>query len=147
MGYVEVTGIITKKVLNDNTGELEPTRFREEIKLKNIKGGFRRMYKTYDTALLEIVKSGKDLEIVLMVRDMFTYQRVETTLPKHVIANKLEVSERKVTDVIGRMTDSGLILRIGTGVYRLNPFMYLPFRADGEMLQEEWTALEKATKD
>jgi hypothetical protein len=26
-------------------------------------------------------------------------------------------------------------------VYRLNPFMYLPYRADGEQLQSEWKSI------
>ena len=73
MQYIETIGIITKKVLNEETGELESQRFREEKIRKQIKGGFRMVYRSYDDALVEIVKSGKDLEAVVFIRNMFSY--------------------------------------------------------------------------
>jgi hypothetical protein len=142
MQYVETFGIITKKVLNENTGELETKRFREEKKYTQLRGGFSRMYKSYDEALLEVVKSSKDLECVLYVRDMFTYMRVECAISKHDIADAIGVSPQKATSVISAMVASGMLRRVSRGVYRLNPFMYLPFRSDGELLQSEWKSMQ-----
>jgi hypothetical protein len=141
MSYRQSVGIVSLKVLNEQTGEHEDKRYREEREIKAIRGGYRRMYKDYDAALIDIVKSGKDLELLIVVRDQFTYMRVECVIAKADIAKMVGVSERKVTDMVNRMVDAKLLGRIARGVYRLNPFMYLPFRADGEQLQLEWRSI------
>ena len=141
MSYRQTVGIVSLKVLNEETGEHEDKRYQEIPEHKRIRGGYSRMYKDYDSALLEIVNSGKDLELLVMIRDQFTYARVETVIQKSAIAKIAGVSERKVTDVVNRMLSAGLLGRVSRGVYRLNPFMYIPFRADAEMLQSEWSAI------
>jgi hypothetical protein len=146
MQYQTIHNSISKKVLNDNTGKLELMVFDQVKKTKQIRGGFRMTYKSYDQALLEIVKSTKDLEILLYIRDMFTYKRVENVLAKNDIASRLDITPQKVSTVIKRMTTTGLLLRVSRGVYRLNPFMFVPFRADAEELQMEWEELTKDKK-
>jgi hypothetical protein len=141
MSYRQTIGIVSLKVLNEKTGELEDKRYREENEIKAIKGGYRRMYKDYDAALIDIVKSGKDLELLIMIRDQFTYMRIECVITKSDIAKVVGVSERKVTDIINKMVTSKMLGRVSRGVYRLNPFMYLPYRADGEQLQSEWKSI------
>ena len=141
MKYQTLNNIITKKVLNENTGELEQKHFREERKTKNIKGGFRMSYKSYDEALVEIVKSTKDLEILLYIRNTFTYSRIENILSKKDIAKSVNVTPQKISTVIKRMVDNNLLLRVSRGVYRLNPFMFVPYKADAETLQSEWKEL------
>ena len=140
------TNIITKKVLNDITGELEITDFTQVKTSKQIKGGFRMTYKSYDTALLEVVKSGLDLEIAILIRDMFTYANREVFLSPTEISKNTKVAKSKIQTVITRMTDSGLIMKVSRGVFRLNPFMFIPFRADGSELQKEWKSIEERLK-
>jgi len=144
MSYRQTVGIVSLKVLNEETGEHDNKRYQEIAEPKKIRGGYSRMYKDYDTALLEIVNSGKDLELLVLIRDQFTYARRENVFHKPSIAKVAGVSERKVTDVINRMTDAGLLGRVARGVYRLNPFMYLPFRAEAEELQSEWRSIFEA---
>ena len=142
MQITTVSDIITKKVLNENTGELESQSYKQIRKRKKIRGGFRMVYKTYDDAVLEVVKSKKDLEILIYIRDLFTYNRVENVLSKVDIAKALKVSEQKASVVIRRLLDSNLIKKVSRGIYRLNPYMYLPFRSDAENLQQEWNNIK-----
>lgn len=105
-----------------------------------------KQYSEYDKALLKIIRSTKDLEIVIHIRDMFTYRRDDNVLSKIDLSRTLNVSERTISDIIKRMVEVKLLRRVSRGVYRLNPFMYLPFRADGYELQQEWKSYNGETK-
>ena len=141
------TNIITKKVYNDNTEQLESLDFKQVKTTKRIKGGFNMMYKSYDDALREVVKSGLDLDIAIRIRDMFTYSKREIFLSPTDISSNLNIAKSKVQTVINRMIETNMLMKVSRGVYRLNPFMFIPFRADGEELQEEWkNILNKQTK-
>lgn len=141
MSYRQTIGIVSLKVLNEDTGEIENKRYSEEMINKKTRGGYSRMYKDYDTALAEVINSKKDFEIFVMIRDQYTYARIENIIHKAAIAKVAGVSERKVTDIVTRMVASGMLGKVSRGVYRLNPFMYLPFRAEAEQLQSEWKSL------
>lgn len=143
MYFTTVTQSITHKVLNETTGELEPKQFDEISKRKQIKGGFRMVYKSYDDALLDVIKSTKDLELLILIRDMFTYKQVEVSLSTTHLHESTGIAKSKITEVISRMVSADLLRKIRRGVYRLNPYMYVPFRADAETLQAEWLILTK----
>ena len=133
--------IITKDILNRETGEVTPTDFMEVKKKKRVKGGFRMTYAKHDEILKDICKSQKDIDVFFRIRDTFTYQRVETTLPARDIAKELKTSQSKVSSIIKQMIEHGLLKRVSRGVYRLNPFMFLPYKSNAEQLQKEWEEL------
>lgn len=141
MQFTTTKQSITHKILNETTGELEPKQFDEIVKKKRIKGGFRMVYKSYDDALLAIVKSTKDLELVIFIRDMFTYRQVEVHLSTSYLQEQTGMAKSKITEVISRMVAAELLRKVRRGVYKLNPYMYVPFRADAEELQSEWIKL------
>jgi len=114
-------------------------------KSRGIKGGFSMVYKSYDEVLSKCVKSNLDYKIILAIRNKFTYKRVEVVISFTTLAQKMNTSKQKVTKLIKELVEEGLLLRIDKGTYRLNPFMYIPYRADGEELQQEWNQL--ITKD
>lgn len=143
MQFTTTKQSITHKILNETTGELEPKQFDEIVKKKRIKGGFRMIYKSYDDALLTIVKSTKDLELVIFIRDMFTYRQVEVNLSTSYLQEQTGMAKSKITEVISRMVAAELLRKVRRGVYKLNPYMYVPFRADAETLQAEWLTLIK----
>lgn len=143
MQFTTTKQSITHKILNETTGELEPKQFDEIVKKKRIKGGFRMVYKSYDDALLAIVKSTKDLELVIFIRDMFTYRQVEVHLSTSYLQEQTGMAKSKITEVISRMVAAELLRKVRRGVYKLNPYMYVPFRADAEELQSEWIKLIK----
>ena len=39
------------------------------------------------------------------------------------------------------MEEVGLLKRVYRGIYRMNPYMYVPTMANAEVLQEEWNKL------
>ena len=41
------------------------------------------------------------------------------------------------------MLEINLLMRIDRGIYRLNPFAYLPYQSDGALLQKEWLRLKE----
>lgn len=138
-----ISNIITKEVLNKKTGELEFQQFEQVRKTKNIRGGFRMVYQTYDAAVAGTISSKLDFTIVVHIRDMFTAGRRENVLSKVDLAKTLNVSEQKVSTVVRKMVEQNLLRRVSRGIYRLNPFMYVPYRADGSELQYEWNSLDE----
>jgi len=146
MEFTTVSRILTQPTLNKITGEIEDVEYKEIKEKKQIRGGFRMVYKDYDTVLLSIVKSGKDLELLLFIRDLFTYNKIEIYIQSTEISKSFKVAKSKVSMIIKAMVDNKLLMRVDRGVYRLNPFMYLPYRSEAEVLQREWKFIEEKQK-
>ena len=138
--------IITQKVLNDDTGELESKEYKEIKTLTGVKGGFSIMYKTYDQAVIDSIRSKTDLEVIIYIRNLFTYKQTNNNISKVKVSNQFNITEQKITRLIKRMVDSSLLMRVERGIYRLNPYMYLPYHADGKALQREWDELREELK-
>ena len=141
MIYAKSYDSITKKVLNESSGELEPKEFHEVKYRKQIKGGFGMFYRSYEEAVENLISSKLDFTIWLEIKNQFTYARIEVVLSATELSKKLNCSRQKVSMIIGKAADEGLIMQVSRGTYRLNPFMVLPFRSNGEELQKEWNAL------
>jgi len=134
--------IVKKDLVNAYTGEVEEYEFRG-FKSSKIKGGFIMTYKSFFEILPNVITSSLDLKIALEIVDNFTYMQVEVALKASKIAKKFDTSTNKVTLLIKKMVEQKLLCRVDRGIYRLNPFMYLPYRADGQELQKEWVELCK----
>ena len=146
MEYIKSERIITHEIL-EKTGELKVVDFKEVKIGKQIKGGFRMTYASYDIAVMNIIKSKKDFEILLYIRNLFTHNNSEKFISATEISKEFKVSKQKVTEIINSAVFESLLLRVNRGVYRLNPFMFVPFRADASILQEEWkNILNRQTK-
>jgi len=114
---------------------------------KKIRGGFRMSYLLYDEAVYNIITSKKDFEIITRIREKFTYKKVEVELSPTQLAKELNVSRQKISNVLKKMKDTKMIKQIYSNTYRFTPFMYIPFRANAEELQLEWsTTLDKGNK-
>lgn len=138
MQVTTVSDIITKQVLNELTGELESTSYKQMRETKTIRGGFYMIYKSYDEALLDIVKSNKDLQIVVNIRNKFTSSKSEVELSASDICIHLGTTRQKIHSLLKRMESVKLIRKAGRMSYRLNPFMYIPYHANGSELQADW---------
>ncbi len=129
-------------VVNPDTGELEKKTFERRIYHTNLKGGYTRMYpKKYDAALELIIHSNLDIRIWNTIRGKFTKNRVETNLPSAEIAKGLGTSQQNIMKFIKKMRDEDVLMKVSHGIYRLNPFVYVPFMSKGEVLQKEWLEL------
>ena len=139
---IKTTKIVTHIILNEDTGELTNKDFREVQEYKKVRQGFRMVYKSYDEVLLQIVKSNLDLKIVTSIKDMFTYNIIEVGISAIDLSKKLNTSKQKVNKIIKTMVDYRLLKRVRRGVYRLNPYMFIPYKSEAELLQKEWNDIK-----
>ena len=143
MEYYKTSESITKKVLNEASGYLEEVVFKTEKERKRIKGGFAMYYKNYEEAVANIINSKLDYTILLEIKKQFTYARIECVISATALAERLGCTKSKVNTVLSSMVREQMLLKVARGTYRLNPYMILPFKSDGELLQSEWTQLIK----
>ena len=140
MRFEQSTHIMTHKVLNEATGELEPKDYKELKKISHLKGGFNLIYhKSYEEVTEESVKSNTDIKLFNWITNQFTYQKVDVPL----VYSKCDIStsQPQFSRMIKRLIELNYLIRTSKGIYRLNPFMYLPYRSSGEELQKEWNQL------
>ena len=147
MNVVTKRNIITKKVLNENTGELESTNYIEEHTVSKLKGGFNLMYhKSYEEITETVISSNLDMKLFNWITNEFTYKRVETSL-SYLDFNDKTISISSFKRMIKKLVDINYLLRVRRGIYRLNPYIYIPYRANGSELQQEWDKLTKENDD
>lgn len=146
MEYYKTSESITKRVLNEASGTLEEVTFRSEKERKRIKGGFAMYYKSYEEAVANIINSKLDYTILLELKRQFTYARIECVISATELSKKLGCAKSKVNTIISAMVREQLLLKVARGVYRLNPYMVLPFKSDGELLQREWSQIVSEQK-
>lgn len=141
MEYITKQVIIAHQVLNETTGELENKDFVEVSKAKKIKGGFNMIYhKSYEQITEEAIKSNKDLKLFNWITNRFTYNKVE--VPLVFTECPIDVSQPQFSRMIKQLNELDYIMRVSRGIYRLNPFIYVPFRASAEELQHEWETIK-----
>ena len=141
MEYITRQKVVTQRVLDETSGEIKDQVYEERIKKKRIKGGFRMVYREYDAAVLQVIKSQKDLEVLLRIRELFSKSRIEVAINAKEIAVKADTVASKVNSIRKKMEEVGLLKRVYRGIYRMNPYMYVPTMANAEVLQEEWNKL------
>ena len=65
-----VTRSITKQILNEDTGEIEPFKFVEDSRFKNsFKKGWRMYYTNYDDMLEKVIRSSKDVAMLHYLKE------------------------------------------------------------------------------
>ena len=143
-----MTRFVDVNVVNEQTGEVSKHTFKKTISQSNLKGGYVRMYmNNHENSLSHIVKSHLDLSIYFYIQGLTTRNRVEFTLPTKSIAKKLKTSQPKISTIIKKMVDIETLVRVDRGIYRFNPYIYIPIHADGERLQKEWDELIQIEKE
>ena len=137
-----------RHVLNDVTGELEKVRFTKDTTYKeSVRQGWRRMYNNgYDATMMEL-KSDLEKNIFIYIRDMFTKRQVEVNISQVLIARKFNTTPPTVNRLIKKLIDVEFLLKINRGVFRMNPFILIPYQADGIALQKEWTELMQSREE
>ncbi len=100
------------------------------------------VYKSYDDIQVSLLKSSKDIEVFLIIRDKFTYARIESNISAVTISKTLNISVPKVSRLIKSLVDNDFLMRVDRGIYRLNPFMFIPYKSNAELLQKEWREIK-----
>jgi len=145
MEFITKSKIIPHKILNEATGELEVKDFMEVEKRSRLKGGFNLMYhKSYEEITEKVINSNKDLRLFNWITNQFTYARVESLIIYS--ACNIGISQSQFAKMVKKLMSQQYIIRVARGIYRLNPYTYVPFRANAEELQREWTEIVNDNK-
>jgi len=91
--------------------------------------------------LNQVIKSQKDMKLFTWITYQFTSNQIEVNISYSKCS--IKISENKYKRMIKRLVDLDYLMRISRGVYRLNPFVYVPYKADASELQKEWIELKK----
>ena len=134
--------IITQKVLNECTGEVESQDLKVILsKEPKARGGFRMTYCKYDEVQIKVISGKKDMIIFHGIKDSFTYSSIEVTFnkeKKEFIAKYADCSTRSVESMIKKMVNANFLGKISRGVYRMNPFVFIPYGCKAKELQDFW---------
>ena len=133
------TETMTKIILNEDSGELEKQLFTRDVKQKSRgKQGWTKMYKNgYDMVMLNL-NSKLEMRLFIAIRDSFTRNRVEVNISQVKLVEEFNTTKSTVSRFIKKLVEIEFLMKIDRGVYRMNPFIYVPYQEDALMLQKEW---------
>jgi len=132
--------IITEQIVNSNTGEIEDREFKETMESTGLRGGFTMMYQnSYEQIQIDTLKSNRDIELFHWITHHFTARQTESKISYK--GCKVKISRPSFMALIKRLVDEKYLMRVDKSIYRLNPYVYLPYRADGPVLQAEWQSI------
>ena len=140
------TESMTKLVLNEESGELESQLFIRDIKRKNSgKQGWTKMYKNgYDMVMLNL-NSKLEMRLFIAIRDSFTKNRIEVHISQVKLAKEFDTTKSTVNRFVKKLVDIKFLMKVDRGIYRMNPFIYVPYHVDAPLLQQEWEDLSEDT--
>ena len=101
------------------------------------------MYKNgYDMVMLNL-NSKLEMKIFIAIRDSFSRSKIEINISQVKLAEKFNTTKSTVNGFIKKLVEIGFLIKIERGIYRMNPFIYVPYQADAPFLQAEWTELTR----
>jgi len=136
--------IFTELVISKETGEVSSRDYTEIFPKKKLKGGFNIVYMNeYEKASSNVVFSNLDFRLLSQIRSLFKKTQTEVKIPVTKLAKKNDTTRQTVSSIVARMVKADMLYRIERGLYRFNPNMFIPFGANGELLQKEWKSLKE----
>jgi len=96
----------------------------------------------YEKASVNVVYSNLDFRLLSQIRSLFKKTQTEVAIPISKLAKANDTSRQTVSKVINKMLQADMLIRISRGIYRFNPYMYIPYGGDGETLQKEWNEIK-----
>lgn len=143
MRNIKTEIIITKTVLNNKTGEIKEEEFVQKKSIIDmIKGGWRMVYKDFDYILLSM-KSPNEIRALLQIRDLFKVSLSRVVINKTTMCKKMGMTRATFSKFISRLIQYDFLMELSDKQYMMNPFMFLPYKANGKELQEEWIDIRK----
>ena len=98
-------------------------------------------YKSYEQITESVITSNKDLKLFHWITNQFTKNRIESAITH--TACTVDVSQPKFSKFVKQLVELNYLCRVSRGIYRLNPFVYVPYQSNAETLQAEWLTLIK----
>ena len=138
MNYITTETIITKSILNNQTGEINNEEFvQRKSKIKTCKGGWRMMYSDFEYVLISM-KSPKEVKALLQLKNMFKASTNQIVINKSTMCKNFEMTRVTFSNFITRLITYNFLIELNDKQHRMNPFMYLPYKSPASELQEEW---------
>ena len=138
MKYIITETIISKSILNNETGEVSEEEFiQRKLKNKSCKGGWRMMYNDFEYVLISM-KSPKVVKAVLQLKNMFKASVSQIVINKTTMCKDFGMNRVTFSNFIGRLISYDFLIELDDKQYRMNPFMYLPYQSSARELQDEW---------
>ncbi len=134
------TKSVITQVLNEDTGELESRRFTEDVSYKKtIRQGWNMIYSRYDGITLAM-NSKLETKLMIYIRDKFTRVNTVVNINQKETSVLFETTPSTVNRLVKKLEGLEFIKKVDRGIYRLNPYIYLPYQADGVELQKLWAS-------
>jgi len=134
------------KVSNPYTGELEPHKIEKLTEYKpTAKQGWQMIYVKDRNEVILKVRGTLRQEIFFWIENQFTKTKSVVVLNQERIAKLFGTTRPYVGSVIKTMIATEYIKKIEKNEYKLNPFFYVPYRADAVELQSQW--IDEIKKD
>jgi predicted regulator of amino acid metabolism with ACT domain len=96
----------------------------------------------YEKASVNVVYSNLDFRLLSQIRSLFKKTQTEVAIPISKLAKNNDTSRQTVSKVVNKMLQADMLMRMSRGIYRFNPYMYIPYGGDGESLQKEWNEIK-----
>ncbi len=127
------------KFSNPYTGELEPHKIEKLTEYKpTTKRGWQMIYVKDRNEVILKVRGALRQEIFFWIESQFTKNKSVVVLNQERIAKKFKTTRPYVGSVIKTMVETEYLKKIEKNEYKLNPFFYIPYRADAVELQNQW---------
>ncbi len=132
------------KVSNPYSGELEPHKIEKLTEYKPAaKQGWQMIYVKDRNEVILKVRGALRQEIFFWIENQFTKSKSVVVLNQERIAKLFKTTRPYVGSVIKTMVETEYLKKIEKNEYKLNPFFYIPYRADAIELQNQW--IDEAT--
>jgi hypothetical protein len=136
--YIITETIITKNILNNKTGEIDEEEFiQRKSKSRTSKGGWRMMYSDFEYVLINM-KSQKEIKALIQLKNMFKASISQIVINKSTMCKNFGMTRVTFSNFISRLISYNFLIELEDKQYRMNPFMYLPYKSSGRELQDEW---------
>jgi predicted transcriptional regulator len=128
-------------------GEVIEDSWVESKDKANIKSGWSRMYRNeYDNIILSL-KSSKEIEVFINIRDSINPEDFSVTFNQVKLAKKLNTSRATVSLAVKRLVELDYLRKM-EGVFYANPFVYIPNKRlldnmQIKKIQDTWKDIEK----
>jgi len=143
MRHIKTEMIITKSVLNNETGEITDEEFiQKKSIIESCKGGWRMVYKDFDYVLISM-KSPSEIRILLQIRDLFKASLSRVVINKATMSKKMGTTRATLSKFITRLIQYDFLMELEDKQYLMNPFMCLPYKASAKELQDEWIKIRE----
>jgi len=95
--------------------------------------------------LSEICKSSKDIKLINEILELHNFSNIIVIHNITEKAKDLGITRSKLNELFKRSVDKGFMRKIGTGIYFINPFIFVGRRVKSNELRElaqlEWGKL------